>query len=277
VGHDATGAVVSRAARGPVTRTASRLAAILDKAPQTAALVLAGVVWEVSARIAGLAFLPPLSEVVVRLVELTVQGEIIGSVASSLLNLLFGFSASVVVGIVVGLLMGVSAKVDAALDIYVNALLTAPSLVFAPIFFSLFGLSRLSIVAVIIMYALFIVIVTTRDSIGSVPQSLVEMARCYGADNRRLYLRIVLPAALPLIMAGVRVSAGRAVKGMVNGEMFIAVVGLGALIMDAGRTFDAATVLAVLLVILAVSVTLVRLLQITDRRLNGWLPATARA
>jgi ABC-type nitrate/sulfonate/bicarbonate transport system permease component len=249
---------------------------VLDAAPQTTALVLGALVWETVARVAGLAFLPPLSDVVGRLISMTQDGDILGSVWVSVLNLLIGFGVSVAAGITLGLLMGASHKVDVALDMYVNAGLTAPSLVFAPVFFSIFGLSRLSIICVIITYTVFIIIVTSRDAVHAVPTPLIEMARCYGCNDWQLYRKVVLPAALPLIMAGVRVGAGRGVKGMVNGEMFIAVVGLGALIMNAGRTFDAEAVLAVLLVVLVISFGLVRLLQLVDRRLNGWLPSTAR-
>lgn len=254
----------------------SSLTRVVDAAPQTTALLVGAVIWEVAARILGVRFFPPLSDVLARLWTLTLNGEILGSLSASLLNLIIAFTVSVAAGIVIGLLMGASRKVDVALDLYVNAGLTAPSLVFAPVFFSIFGLSRLSIVAVIIIYTVFIVIVCSRDAVRAVPVALTEMARCYGSSELQLYRRIVLPAALPLIMAGVRLGAGRAVKGMVNGEMFISVVGLGALIMDAGRTFDAETVLAVLVVVVLVSFGLVKLLQLVDRRLNGWLPETSR-
>lgn len=260
--------------RSSAGRSALRL---VDAVPQTTALLAGAVIWEVAARILQVRFFPPLSDVLARLWTLTVDGEILGSLSASMLNLLIAFTVSVAAGIAIGLLMGASRRIDAALDIYVNAGLTAPSLVFAPVFFSIFGLSRMSIVAVIITYTVFIVVVTTKDAVRGVPVELREMARCYGSSEPQMYVKIVLPAALPLIMAGVRLGAGRAVKGMVNGEMFISVVGLGALIMNAGRTFDAETVLAVLIVVVLVSFLLVRILQVVDRRLNGWLPATSRS
>jgi NitT/TauT family transport system permease protein len=89
--------------------------------------------------------------------------------------------------------------------------------------------------------------------------------------------RILLPASVPLIMAGVRLGSGRAVKGMINGEMFIAVVGLGGVVMRAGSRFDAESVLAVLLVIIVVAFGVVWTVQAVDRRLTRWLPATQRA
>jgi ABC-type nitrate/sulfonate/bicarbonate transport system permease component len=155
-------------------------------------------------------------------------------------------------------------------------LLTAPSLVFAPIFFSIFGLGRASIIGVIVMYATFIIIINTATAIRSVPVALSEMGRSFCASDWQVFRRIVIPAAMPLIMAGLRLGMGRAVKGMINGQMFIAAVGLGALVMDAGRRFDAETILAVLLVIIAVAVAIMKLVQLVDRRVTAWLPSTSR-
>jgi ABC-type nitrate/sulfonate/bicarbonate transport system permease component len=234
------------------------------------------VLWEIVARIWDVSFFPPLSAVLRRLGEMIADGEILGSLGNSLLNLLIGTVISVVIGVGVGLLMGAYKKVEQALDVYVYALLTAPSLVFAPIFFSIFGLGRASIVGVVVMYATFIIIINTATAIRSVPVSLIEMGRSFCASDWQVFRRIVIPAAMPLIMAGLRLGMGRAVKGMINGEMFIAAVGLGALVMDAGRRFDAETILAVLLVIIAVAVATMQLVQLLDRRVTRWLPSTAR-
>jgi NitT/TauT family transport system permease protein len=91
-----------------------------------------------------------------------------------------------------------------------------------------------------------------------------------------MFRRIIIPAATPMIMAGIRLGAGRAVKGMINGEMFIAAVGLGALVTAAGNRFDATTVLAVLVLIIVVAFAVVRFVQYIDRRLTSWLPETQR-
>jgi NitT/TauT family transport system permease protein len=182
------------------------------------------------------------------------------------------------VGIGIGMAMGAYRKVEMALDFYVYALLTAPSLVFAPLFFPVFGASnsRLSVLGIIVMYAIFIVIVNTTSAIRNVPAPLIEMGRAYCASERQLFFKIILPAATPLIMAGLRLAMGRAVKGMINGEMFIAIVGLGEVVTSAGDRFDAEGVLAVLLVIITVAMVAVKAVQLVDQRLTGWLPSTAR-
>jgi ABC-type nitrate/sulfonate/bicarbonate transport system permease component len=246
-------------------------------APGVAAVLVLALAWELIGRAAGAVFFPPLSAVLVRLVELVASGVILGNLATSLTNLVLGFTISLAIGLGVGMLMGGYRRIEAALDIYVNAFLTAPSLVFAPIFFTIFGLSRWSIVALIVMYSTFILIVTTLSAIRNVSPSLIEMGRSFCASDRQLFPKIILPAATPLIMAGVRLAAGRAVKGMINGEMFIAVVGLGKLMIDEGRTFDAEAVLAILLVIIFVAFAAAKAVQIVDARLTSWLPSTVRA
>jgi len=246
--------------------------------PGAIGLIAGAILWELIGRIAGLSFFPPLSGVLERLVELTAEGKIIGNLLNSLTNLVIGFGLSAAIGIGLGMAMGAYRKAEMALDFYVYALLTAPTLVFAPLFFSVFGPanSRLSILGVIFMYTVFIIIVNTTSAIRNVPAPLVEMGRSYCASERQLFLKIILPAATPLIMAGLRLGMGRAVKGMINGEMFIAIVGLGQVVTAAGGRFDAEGVLAVLIVIISVAMVAVKLVQIVDRRLTGWLPSNAR-
>jgi NitT/TauT family transport system permease protein len=239
-------------------------------------LALGSVLWEVTGRTIGGVLIPPFSAVIGRLVDLILSGEIAESLVVSLGNLALGLSISLVVGIGVGSAMGWWRSVDYALSPYVNALLTAPSLVFAPIFFSFWGVGRESIIALIVMYAVFVLIVNTSIAIRSVPEELVEMATCYSASRFQVFRYVVLPTATPLILAGVRLAVGRAVKGMINGEMFIAVVGLGRIIVISGRQLDVASVLAVLIVVVLVALALMRVLLIVEQRLTGWLPETAR-
>jgi ABC-type nitrate/sulfonate/bicarbonate transport system permease component len=269
------GAAVTTVRRGH-PRSPIGLGRLGGMGPTLIALGVGAAFWEIVGQIAGFAFFPPLSAVVIRLIDMTVAGEIIAPLVGSLTNLAIGFGISVVFGVGIGLLMGAYRRVEAALDIYVYALLTAPSLVFAPILFSIFGLGREPIVGIIILYSIFIIIINTVSAVQTVPKPMIEMGRSYCANDRQIFRRIIIPSATPLIMAGVRLGAGRAVKGMINGEMFIAAVGLGSLVMRAGSRFDATTVLAVLLLIIIVAFAVVRIVQAIDMRLTSWLPETQR-
>ena len=253
--------------------------ALARLAPPIIGLAIGAVLWEVVGRIWAVSFFPPLSDVLIRLVELaTVEGKIVGNLVGSLTNLAIGYGISVVVGVGLGMLMGAYRKVEMALDVYVYAMLTAPSLVFAPIFFAVFGLKQIqfTILSIIVLYAVWIIVVNTTSAIRQVPIPLVEMGRSYCATERQLFFKIILPAAMPMIFAGLRLAMGRAVKGMINGEMFIIAIGLGGVVINAGRRFDAAAVLAVLLVIIFVALVMVKVVALIDARMTSWLPSTAR-
>ena len=241
-----------------------------DNAPQLLALGAGVAVWEALGWALQFPWLPPFSRVLAATVDLIASGRILGNLVASLTSLALGYGFSVIVGVTVGALMARYKKVEYALDVYVNAMLFAPSIVFAPIFFTLFGLSDVTRVGVVVLYTLFIVIINTFTGFRTVDPSLVEMARSFGASERQLLVRVLLPAALPLVFAGLRLGMGRAVKGMINGEMFIALVGLGALIHRYGGQFDATRVLGITLVVLAVALALSRLVQWLDHRLTAW-------
>lgn len=251
---------------------------VWSRVPLSAFSLAAGaVLWEIVGTVADVPFFPPLHVVLDTLWDMTVSGQILGNLLTSLGNLTVGFGISLLAGLVLGTAMGRYRRVNAALGVYVYALLTAPSLVFAPVFFSVFGAGRASIIGVIFMYSAFVMIITTASAVANVSGSLVEMGRCFGASEWQLVTRVILPAATPTIMAGARLGMGRAVLGMINGEMFIAVVGLGRIVTQAGGRFDGASVLAVLLVIIVVALSAVGLVQFADRRLTAWLPKTARS
>ena len=96
------------------------------------------------------------------------------------------------------------------------------------------------------------------------------MATAFGASRWEVFWRIQTPAALPIIFAGLRLGMGRAVKGMLNGEMYIAVLGLGALVEQYGAAFDASNVLALSAVVVAVGLAGNGLVQLLDTRLTSW-------
>jgi NitT/TauT family transport system permease protein len=244
----------------------------------SAGSLVAGVlVWEILGRTMHLLFLPPASGVVRRMWALVTSGEVLPELSGSLQNLALGYAIAAVTGVLIGVAMARIRWLERALDPYVYAFLTAPTVVFVPIYFSLFGLSRWAIVALIVQYAVFIVVVNTITAVQTVDVELVEMARVYGARSEPVIVRkVLLRAALPLIAAGLRLGLGRAIKGMINGEILIAVVGLGGLSSAYGRAFDPEGVLAILLVVIIVALVLDRGAQALDNRVNAWLPTTYR-
>ena len=229
------------------------------------------VVWQVIGSVFSINWLPPLSAVVADIGTLWAQGQLQAALAESLGNLVIGFVISSVAGVTLGTLMSLFAKVNYAVRPYVNGFLLAPSIVMAPVFFVFFGLSRATPIAVIVLYSVLFITVNTQTALNQVDASQVEMARSLGASRWQVYRYIIVPASLPLLMAGLRLGMGRCVKGMINGEMFIAVVGLGRLDDNFEGAFDATGILAIMLVVVVTAILATGVVQLVDRRVNGWI------
>jgi NitT/TauT family transport system permease protein len=241
-----------------------------ETAPDALALLAGAALWEALGWSLGLQWLPPFSKVMEALAQFIGSGVILANLGSSLHGLIVGFSLALIFGLLLGSLMGRYRYVEKALDIYVHALFVCPSIVFAPIFFAIFGLSDASRVAIIVVYSMFVIVINTATAIRTVDPSLVEMARSFGCREAQIFKRILLPASLPLVFAGIRLGIGRAVKGMINGEMLIAFVGLGALAQRYGAQFDAAKVFAIAMVVLMIGLVSNALVQMLDNRLTHW-------
>lgn len=227
------------------------------------------VLWEILGHLLKVQWLPPFSTVAVQLGRLFGDGVIQPHLVASFRSLAIGFGISLVAGLAIGIAMGLSTRIFTALDIYVNAMLFVPALTFAPILFAAFGLSDTTRIAVVVMYALFIII-NTAAGIRDVDDPLIDMAASFGASRAATVRRVILPAAVPLILAGIRLSVGRAVKGMINGEMFIALIGLGGLAAKYGDESDFPSVWAMAVFIMVIAVILNEVVNWAEKRLTSW-------
>jgi len=237
--------------------------------------VLAGLaLWEIAARLWTIQFLPPFSTVVQTAVRMTLAGQIVGNLGFSLGNLAVGYGLALVVGIGVGLGAGRYRKIEYALDPILAGMLASPKLLFVPVLYVMFGVSRGAQIAVIFLSAVFIIAANTMSGVRTVDAATVQMALVFGASRRQLFWKVLLPGSLPLTMAGVRLGMGRAVAGMITGEMFITLSGLGAQLRTYGNRFDAAGVFAILLVVVAVALVCSRGVRHVERRLTRWAEPT---
>ena len=228
------------------------------------------VLWEIAGRSVDSALIPPLSQIGAAWWKMLASGKLLSNLTMSLTTLAAGFFLAVLLGIVVGVLMGRFRAVEHFLDLYVNSLMSAPATAFVPVLILWFGLGVQSRIAVVFLFAVFVIIINTMTGVKQVDSILVEMARSFGAKEREIFFKIILPASLPAIMAGVRLGMGRAVKGMVTAEMLLTLTGIGAMIMQYGSAFATDSLFAVILTILLIAMIATKLVQWVDRRLTGW-------
>lgn len=242
-----------------------------DARPALVSLLAGVILWEIIGRAANFPFLPPLSMVVQATWRMVQSGEILDNLWASLAALAIGYTLAIALGIPLGLAMARSRTVSEIAGPFMSALLAVPSLLFVPIFFALFGVSRLTQIAVIFVYSFVLIEIMAESGFRQVSGDFIEMGCAFGANSSQLWRRVILPNALPTLMAGLRLGMGRAIRGMVSGEMLIVLVGLGALLRQYGNRFDAASVYGILLVIVGIALALDFLIRHIDIKLNHWL------
>jgi NitT/TauT family transport system permease protein len=233
-------------------------------------LLTLAAIWEFAGRNGNGHLLPPLSKVLTVWLDLLVSGQLLHAIAVSFQALAIGFLVSVLFGVPLGLLMGRYRRVEAFLDVYMTALLAVPMISFVPFLVIAFGLGLVSRVWIVFLFAFVIIAINTAAGVRNVDPVLTEMARSFGARENELFLKVILPAALPMIMAGIRLGMGRAVLGMVTGEMILAAVGFGAMLMTFSASFNSTALFATLFTIILLAVGLLAVVQYLDRRLIPW-------
>ena len=233
-------------------------------------VVTLALLWEIAGRTGNSRLLPPLSTVVVAWFELLVSGQLFRALSISLQAMALGYVLSVLFGVPLGLLMGRYRRLESFLDIYMTALLTVPMISFIPFLVIAFGLGLHSRVWIVFLFAFVIIAINTTAGVRNVDATLTEMARSFGARESDLFLKVIVPAALPMIMAGLRLGMGRAVLGMVTSELILAVVGFGAMLMTFSASYNSPALFATILTIVLLAVALLALIQHLDRRLMPW-------
>jgi NitT/TauT family transport system permease protein len=118
------------------------------------------------------------------------------------------------------------ASLGKILGLWVNIFISAPISALVPVLMALIGIGESTVVVTVFLFAVFVIILDTRVGVQQADRSLVEMARCFGATRRQLYTKILFLSALPEILAGVRLGVIRGVKGVVIGQLLIAIIGV---------------------------------------------------
>jgi NitT/TauT family transport system permease protein len=235
-------------------------------------LVLVIAAWQAtsSAGLLPTSVLPSFRDVAIALAELVGSGEIWPHTLASLGRAGAGFMIAVVVGIALGLLMARVRAVEEAVEPILLLLYPVPKPAMIPLFMIWLGIGDFSKVAVIALGCLLPVVVATFNGARSVDDLLVWSARSRGTPEHRILWRVVLPAALPQIAAGVRTAIAVAIIILVSSEFISSDTGLGYLIFSYGGVGADAAMLAVVIYLALIGYLLDRSYLVGLRRLMAW-------
>jgi NitT/TauT family transport system permease protein len=210
------------------------------------------------------------SSVASHLADQVSAGTIFPDLRTSMIELAVGFGLSVVIGVGMGLLMGWYELLNEALDPFVWLGYSAPLIALYPMFLLIFGLGTRTVVAIAVLLAVFPILINTRSGVREVDAKLVQAARSFGATDGQLFGKVVLPASMPLIMAGLRLGIGRALVGVVVGEFFVGDEGLGYKIAYYAGLLRTTDMLVEVVVIAVIGVVLTTALNLIERRIDSW-------
>ena len=208
-----------------------------------APLVLLGILWELAPRVGVINpdALPPFSAVAEAWWRLLIGGDLVTNGISSLINLAWGLGLGIVVGIAAGVLMAWYPAVDAAVSPLMKSLYPMPKSALIPVMILWFGLGAGSKIASIFMGCLLPVVLSSYNGARGVEQTLIWSALGLGASRRRVLWEVVVPGALPEIMAGIRNALAISFILLVSSEFLVGNRGLGYLIsfLGDGGVYDA--------------------------------------
>jgi len=228
------------------------------------------ILWEIFGRDINPVFGSYPSAIAVAFWDLLVTGQLQSALYESLRPFALGYCLAIVVGIPLGLVIGRFRVAEAALGIYITAGYAMPLVALVPLLILWLGLGFKVKVAVVFLMALFPICINTWLGVTAVPKTLIEVGKSFVAPDTVILRRIILPATLPYIMAGVRLAVGRAVVAMVIAEFFTTISGLGAVIINSANNFDTATMFVPIIILMVMAIGLNSLIGLVERRVAPW-------
>jgi NitT/TauT family transport system permease protein len=220
-------------------------------------------------------FFAPPSRVAVTLWSMFASGMVWAPLGVSALGFAVGLGIAIVVAIPLGVLLGRSPTLNALLDPFVTAFNATPRLVFLPLVLLWFGLGLWSKVVIVFFGAVFPLLINTYEGVRNADRLLITVVRAFGAREWDIARLVVVPNALPYIIAGLRLSIGRAVLGVVVSEFFGSNEGLGVIMVQAASQYKVDLVFAGLVIFTALSLVMTGLVKLLENRLSNWRPQRA--
>ena len=194
--------------------------------------------WEWAARVPISFNFPSPWATLVGLAELLRSGALLQATATSLQSLALGFGAAIVLGVPFGLLMGAVRGFGRVARVYIDLLIALPTAALIPLVILSFGISIASSAVIVFVFSAPFITMNAYGGVRDTRPRLVEMARVFGASWLQLFSRVVVPSALPMILAGLRLGLSRAFLGLIVAELLLSPFGLGKLIISSRSMFE---------------------------------------
>jgi NitT/TauT family transport system permease protein len=200
------------------------------------------------------------------------SGEIYNDLYVSGTEFFWGYTLSVIVAIPFGIAVGWYKKMSYIFDPFINAMNATPRVALLPLIIIWLGIGIPSKVGIIFLGGVFPMLINARDGVKTTPQNLLNAARSFGASEWQIFTSVVFPSTVPFILTGLRLAVGRALVGVLVGELYAATAGVGFMITVAGATFQTDKVFVGVLIFAITGMILTELLNRMESRFDKWRP-----
>ena len=215
-------------------------------------------------------FLPSPATIAVTLWRLTVTGELWKHLSASLARLLVGWTIGTFFGVATGVAAGLWSVTRSPIAAVVAALFPIPKIALVPLFIVWFGIGEGSKIATLGFGVFFPTVIATMGGVDNVPRGLIRMGQSFGLSTSHIVRAIILPAAMPAILSGFRVTSSIAIVLLVAAEMIGAEAGIGAFVLTAGNLYDTDALMAGIVVLSLLGLTVAGLIGALERFLLRW-------
>lgn len=238
------------------------------RVPMMASLLVWFVIWEVIGRLGLITLIPPFTRVIAAGVAMLPTAKFHDAIAITLHAFAIGMAFALVVGIGVGVLMGRIRAVGDVLGMWVNIFESSPLTAIIPVLMAVLGFGQTTVIVTVFLFSVWVIALDTQVGVRQINPSLIEMARSFGAGRLQLYRKILVFAALPEILAGVRLGLIRGVKGVVIGQLLIAIIGVGELFELYSRNFLMEEFWALIVLVFAFAFVLSETVGLIERKVE---------
>jgi len=209
--------------------------------------------------------------------QLFSSGEIYNDLRVSGIEFVWGYFLSAVVGVPFGIACGWYKRFAYIFDPFINAMNATPRVALLPLVIIWLGIGILSKVGIIFLGAVFPILINARDGVKTTPYTLLTAARSFGASQWQTFRSVVLPSTVPFIITGLRLGVGRALIGVMVGELYAATAGIGFMITVAGATFQTDKVFVGILVFATTGMFAMEVLNRLETKFDTWRPKVGAA
>jgi ABC-type nitrate/sulfonate/bicarbonate transport system permease component len=259
---------------GTGRKRANSAARLVERVLPAATVVLLVLGWEAFVRLRGIApiYLPPPSTIAVYLWRMIADGTMEYHLGVTLLRIFVGFLVAAVAGVALGVVMGMSRIVAKVADLWIAALYPLPKISLIPLLIIWLGTGEAYRIVISAVTAFFPIVISTYSGIRQADRGLIKAAQDLGANARQIQLKVVIPAAVPSIFAGLHLGMGVTIILIVAAEMIggSSQSGMGYLLINSGQVMETEKVFASLVVLAVVGAIVIKLQQWTDRLVAPW-------